>query len=278
MSAPAVSACRNCGAPAGGKFCPECGQETAPHPPTAREFLHEFVGHYIALEGALWRTLKKLAVPGALTREYFAGRKRSYVLPLRLYLTASIVFFLVVKVFIPTADVNVHIVRPGNLGTSGNVSMGGNVTFVDCKPNDVFCSKIRQHLIDRFGSMTGPKVAQYLMDRLVALFPYAMFVLVPVFAFFTRAIYWNRPYNYGEHLVFALHYHAAVFLIGAMAEPFGEPMLWTIPSAIYLMVAMRSVFGGRTWAAIARGTFVFLAYFSLIVASMMAIVTASVLL
>ena len=272
MSSPAVPACRNCGAPAGGKYCPECGQETAPHPPTAREFLHEFVGHYIALEGALWRTLRKLAAPGALTLEYFAGRKRRYVLPLRLYLTASIVFFLAAKVFIPLGEANVHIVRPGNM------TMGGDVTFVDCKPSELFCAKIRQHLLDRFGSMTGPKVADYMMNRLVALFPYAMFVLVPVFAMLTRAVYWNRPYNYGEHLVFALHYHAAVFLIGAVAEPFGEAMVWTIPSAIYLMAAMRRVFDGRTWAVIARATFVFLAYFSLIVASMTVIVTASVLL
>ena len=34
--------------------------------------------------------------PGELTREYLQGRKRRYVLPLRLYLSISLVFFLVV--------------------------------------------------------------------------------------------------------------------------------------------------------------------------------------
>lgn len=229
--AAAASRCRNCGADADGKYCPECGQETAMHPPSTLEFLHEFIGHYVALEGALWRTLAKLVRPGALTLEYF-----------------------------------------------GNTAMGGNVTFVDCKPGEVVCERIRQRLVERFGAMTGPKVADYLMSRLVALFPYAMFVLVPVFALLTRAVYWNRPYNYGEHLVFALHYHSAVFLIGAVTEPFHQAMLWTIPSAIYLMVAMVRVFGGRTWVSVLRGPFVFLAYFALIVACMMAIVTASILL
>lgn len=28
------------------------------HPPTFGEFVHEFVGHYVALEGALWRTMR----------------------------------------------------------------------------------------------------------------------------------------------------------------------------------------------------------------------------
>ena len=56
----------------------------------AGEFLHEFVGHYVALEGTLWRTLGLLLRhPGRLTREYLDGRRRRYVLPLRLYLTAS---------------------------------------------------------------------------------------------------------------------------------------------------------------------------------------------
>ena len=70
-------ACRNCGEQAPLNFCPECGQETTPHPPTLGEFLHEFVGHYVALEGALWQTLKLLLTkPGRLTREYLEGRRQ----------------------------------------------------------------------------------------------------------------------------------------------------------------------------------------------------------
>jgi hypothetical protein len=101
---------------------------------------------------------------------------------------------------------------------------------------------------------------------------------VPVFAFLTRVAYWNRPYNYGEHLVFALHYHAAVFLIGAVAEPFHAAMLWIVPAALYLIAAMVHVFGGRTWTSVLRASFVFVAYIALIVACMLAIVTAAFLL
>ena len=96
------SRCRNCDFDLGvqpGRYCSNCGQETAPHVPTAGEFLHEFVGHYVALEGRLAKTLWLLFLkPGLLTKEYFAGKRRRYVLPLRLYLTASIVFFMLVKV------------------------------------------------------------------------------------------------------------------------------------------------------------------------------------
>lgn len=81
------------------KFCHACGQDTANHPPSLFEFVHEFVAHYVAVEGALWRSLKGLAFkPGFLTTEYLAGRKTRYVLPLRLLLTLGFVFFLLVKI------------------------------------------------------------------------------------------------------------------------------------------------------------------------------------
>ena len=70
--------CRNCGTAAPLKYCANCGQETRLHVPSAREFIHEFVTHYIAIEGKLWRTLKlMLFKPGCLTTEYLAGRRAS---------------------------------------------------------------------------------------------------------------------------------------------------------------------------------------------------------
>lgn len=64
-------------------------------PPTIGEFAQQFGGSVMATEGALWRTLVLLFTrPGQLTREYLAGRRRHYVLPLRLYLTVSLVALL----------------------------------------------------------------------------------------------------------------------------------------------------------------------------------------
>ena len=270
MGTPAVSACRNCGAPAGGKYCPECGQETAVHPPTALEFLHEFVGHYVALEGALWRTLRALLVPGRLTLEYFAGRRRCYVLPLRLYLTASILFFLAARIFMPALDIRVSTADTGRTASVADA--------IHCDAGDAFCHSIEQRIRAHFGSMTRRQAADYVAGRLVTLFPYAMFVLLPVFALLTRAAYWNRPFNYGEHLVFALHVHAFAFLVGAIVAPVRQPMLLTVPAAIYLALAMKAVFGGRNLPSVVRFVLVFLAYFVLLVAAITVIATAIALL
>lgn len=76
------------------RYCGHCGQETDLHPPSVREMLTEYVGHYVAFDGPLWRTLWALVMlPGHLTLAYFHGRRRRYVLPLRVYLSASFLFF-----------------------------------------------------------------------------------------------------------------------------------------------------------------------------------------
>jgi hypothetical protein len=258
--------CRNCGTPAPGAYCPACGQETQLHPPSAREFLHEFAGHYIAVEGALWRTLKALLVPGKLTLEYFAGRRRQYVLPLRLYLTASLLFFVVVKVLAPQA--HFHVIK---LGDASQAAASAASIASGCGAP---CRQVQELLRARYGDMPQEQLDATLRDRLVSMAPYAMFFLVPLFALLTRAVYWRRPRNYGEHLVFAFHVHTFAFLTSTIAALAGWVFIETFAVAIYLAFAMQRVFGGRMWVLVPRFLFIFTAYF-LIVA--LAVVAVSIL-
>ncbi|APV49673.1 hypothetical protein BWI17_08270 [Betaproteobacteria bacterium GR16-43] len=246
------------------------------HPPSAREFLHEFVGHYIALEGALWRTLKALLVPGKLTLEYFAGRRRQYVLPLRLYLTASLLFFLVVKVIAPHAEFRVVTFGEGTSATTQSTPRGG--IALTCTNGSVPCEKVKARLQARYGDLSQAQLGAMVRDRLVAYSPYAMFLLLPIFAFLTRVAYWRRPRNYGEHLVFAFHVHSFAFFVGSIAAAVGIVMIETLAAAIYLALALGAVFGGRTWAKALRFLFVFLAYFLLILLAVGIIATAALFL
>ena len=89
-----ASVCQDCAAPISGNYCSNCGQETRIETPTVRQFVHELMDQYVAVEGKLGRTLRVLLTqPGQLTLDYVHGRRQRYVRPLKLYVSVSVVFF-----------------------------------------------------------------------------------------------------------------------------------------------------------------------------------------
>jgi len=256
-------ACRNCGAQAPLKFCPECGQETTLHPPTLGEFLHEFVGHYVALEGTLWRTLALLLRhPGRLTREYLDGRRRRYVLPLRLYLTASFVFFLVLKLVAASVHAASGGARPkfeqmqlGVCGGAGQRACGR----VEAVFNESL-KRLQEHPQEEM---------EHTRDHLLHWAPYAIFILLPAFAGIMMLAYRSRRMTYGEHFVFSLHLHAFWFLAGLvlMALPGAVSDLAQLAVMIYGVWAMRETYGGRWWPTVLRALLVAALYGIVLIAA-----------
>ena len=212
--------CRNCGSVAPEQFCPRCGQETNEHLPTAREFAHEFILHYFAAEGRLWRTLGALVLhPGRLTVEYIRGRKRAYVLPLRLYLTTSVVFFLVLKLVASptTQQVTTAFERSLNDGHTTFTIVDIGFAKVIRKPDGSIicnlpkwaCKRIDERVIKPKGELEHrlANLTTALFGRLST----ALFVLLPLFAFYLKLAYFKR--GYGEHFLFALNVHSFWFLV-----------------------------------------------------------------
>ena len=101
--------CANCGAELVGEYCAICGQRDEPIQQPASHFIREAVVEYLELDGRLWRTLAALFVrPGHLTLEYNAGRRRRYLRPFRLYLTATVLFFFALALVDPAQQVDVN--------------------------------------------------------------------------------------------------------------------------------------------------------------------------
>jgi len=89
--------CASCGQPSDGRYCPSCGEERLdPHKLTLWYFLsHTLVSEFADLDGKIWRTLRQLLFrPAFLALEYAAGRRKPYVQPLRVLVTAMIVYAL----------------------------------------------------------------------------------------------------------------------------------------------------------------------------------------
>lgn len=87
--------CRNCGHELSGPFCPSCGQPVKTFMRAVWGLVYEMLDEFFSFDSRAVNTFPPLLLrPGFLTNEYIAGRRASYVSPLRLYLLVSIVFFL----------------------------------------------------------------------------------------------------------------------------------------------------------------------------------------
>ncbi|WP_295997901.1 DUF3667 domain-containing protein [Rugamonas sp.] len=248
---PAPAHCLNCGSASSGNYCAHCGQETVLHRPSALEFLHEFVGHYVALEGKLTGTLGRLLFrPGALTVEYLAGRRVRFVQPLRLYLTLSVLFFALMKfsgaslqdndldstpahkaapeLHQPAAGAPPAPIAKAAPAASGPAQQGRAAASAaaeaadDDKGLEIGVGKMAwltrvwpsaASTLEHFNGLPGKEKNQLINEGFYHLAPTAMFCLMPLFALYLKLLYLGHGHRYGEHLLFALHTNAFAFAI-----------------------------------------------------------------
>lgn len=297
----ATGACLNCGAAlvAGARFCSQCGQDTANHPPSLMEFAHEFVSHYIAVEGTLWKSLWGLmAKPGFLTREYLAGRKQRYVLPLRLLLTLGLLFFLALKLTPGSStqswmddDDEVAQVSPAASAASGPsakigkvrkkiAERGGDAHIISPE----LATQLPQGMQDRVHRAeehwrADPRGSAHAMGAtMLGLAPYAVLCSLPFFAGLLKLLFWRQPY--GAHFVFAMHLHAAWYamLLVAVLLPWGWVAfaVWAW-SNIYPVVALKRVHAASWWTTVLRAAVLAVLHWFIIGLGLLALVMAGAL-
>jgi hypothetical protein len=263
VSCQRIDTCKNCDATTSANFCHQCGQATHLHVPSAREFLHEFIAHYVALEGKLWRSLKLLFFkPGLLSREYIEGRRVRFVEPLRLYLTFSIIFFALFQF----SNVDIYNVdSPGETAATAvgapatnppplqaPVMRGGRVELNDAEREMVRkLSTVNSRLgrsAENFFRMARVSQTEAVKRAFYSYTPYAIFLLMPVFALFLKLLYLGSGRRYGEHFLFALHSNAfAFFALSLFIVADGWDFVRFVLLAwllLYLPTAMRRVYGG----------------------------------
>jgi hypothetical protein len=297
--------CRNCGAAASGTYCPACGQETSLALPTVRALLREAAGRYVAFDGRMWRTLIGLCRPGFLTLEYFAGRRRRYIRPARLFLVLSIGLFALLR----CVGGPEHLLGPGlnpaesgsaNPTPAGRAKAGsgdkkralddaatGSTDLSTLFGDGAWLEPLREHAA-QFNRLPRKEQAEQIFSGVLRYGPYAMFALLPLFALLLKIVYVGRarryplrPRGYAAHLVFGAHNHAFVFLAVALLVllPRGAVrtalIIWVMA---YALLSMRAVYGGRWSGVIARAAVISLVYlviFSMVVAGL---VVAAILL
>ena len=276
MSSPALPThCPNCQSPVFGPYCAQCGQETIIGRLRLRDFSHEYVQNFVTLEGRLWRSLWMLiSQPGQLTLEFLAGRRRRFVRPIPLYLSLSFLLFVLLSLA-PTESLirfEDNAVNDNTAKMSERAPSADKTTTASSPAQETLPALEKLELdlgmpawlrpvgkryykaVEQF-NIDPQAAAQRLLPAVLARLPYAVFTLVPLFAFITRLMYRRRQRGYAEHVLFALHLHAFVFMsfLIAQALPEGQraPVLvWTW--LVYLTLALHRFLGGRWWIQVMR--------------------------
>ena len=296
MSTPATAlpppACLNCGqafAAPPPKFCPACGQENTTRVPKVSEFVQQLGGAYFSTEGALWRTLKLLLLqPGELTAQYLAGRRKHYVLPLRLFLSISVLMLLVMRVVgnIEAASMDDPEVTQALPERPSSIELNLGIGYAGLEDGRFYCESLPPWLCRRIerklnvDTRSMVQQMQKVSERVASHAGTTTFVLLPGFAFGLWLLFRKRRLHYTEHLVFALHLHAFWFLVAAVMMVGGEPAVWAglLTAPAYGVLAMRRVYGGRWWALLLRAGVLYLGHAVVVVVVVAAVTLAALLL
>ncbi len=262
-----VKACLNCGTPAPGNFCPECGQETVQGPRSIAQYFQESMTRAAIGRSRLWQTLSKLLFsPGALTVEYKAGRRARYLRPLQLYLLTSVIVFAAVQFFGLSLGLRfvdeqgLHLLRNTPPVVDKVQGQGQLVTAMLGILDHIDTPGVR-----RFQAMSIEDKFTFLRARRVVVVSYVILLLVPIFALTLGLSYRDRRRHYAEHLVFGLH--CQTFLLFMLLVESKLPTVvanalsfWVVA---YFTIALKRVYGG-TWAeTLGRGLIMLTAYFGI---------------
>ncbi|MES2177740.1 MAG: DUF3667 domain-containing protein [Gemmatimonadota bacterium] len=268
QSLAASNPCLNCGTNIQLAYCPECGQREIDPDPTLREFLHELAEEFLHWDGKLVTTFRTLLTkPGVLTMEYLGGRRVRYISPLRVYLTCSVLFFFLAAI----APARVVLDKFGQPVEQGLVQISQS-TQKELAEIDSAAAKapyVTRVWMTHFArAMSKP---DELRHATTAAIPKAMFVLVPLFAALIGVVYRDRRRKYPQHLAFALHVHAALFValsvmllnrfMSSLTIAGVFQLLVAIPFAAYTVLATQAVYESRRGQSIWRLTLASTMYF-----------------
>ena len=235
--------CLNCGTELEGAYCHFCGQPDRRLKRFFPALLKDLADDVLGLDSRVLRTLLPLVfLPGRLTQEYLDGKRSRFTPPMRLYLAASVIFFLLASV-LPTDVVVVN----NNKGPVFNISDGkeapepeaeagqgeapaegdGSATvMVDGKPWDreenpfeasFLPAVVNEWINDEIAESPAKaeRIAEnprLFSDKMFEVMPGSLFVLLPLAALLLKLAYPLSKRWYFEHLIFALHAHAFLFL------------------------------------------------------------------
>ncbi|MEM9842070.1 MAG: DUF3667 domain-containing protein [Pseudomonadota bacterium] len=261
-------ACRNCGTHVTGRYCENCGQLAASFHRPILGLMSETLADTFSLDGRLSRTLPILLFrPGRLTRNYTRGLRARYVPPFRLFLLASLLFYLVLFAIAPPARyINIDDATRAEVERSLSDAQASEIVDqVETQTRESLArADIQVGSSDALHSGVENRIRAILNNQdlfaaqIETWLPRLGILLVPMTIIALALLHaWRRSLYVYDHAIHALHLHTWVYLTGtvmlllAPILPGFVPWLYALSFLIFvwrsLMVAGDS---GRIMSAI----------------------------
>ena len=197
--------CKNCNSELLGIYCSECGQKNT-ELLSVNAIVKELTDNVFSFDSRFFITLKYLIIkPGFLTKEYWAGRRTTYLPPLRMYLVLSVLSFFLHSFM----DEGISFMDAPN-----QQSNSGTFAF-----NTDGVPQIFHFIVDNLNK--GIKVTderQLSKDFWGDYMPSAMFILMPFMGLLLLLVYKKKKLFYSYHLITVLHFHCFVFFLNSVEE------------------------------------------------------------
>jgi Protein of unknown function (DUF3667) len=237
--------CENCGAALTGPYCANCGQPAIDYHRSFGTILLDAADAFFNLDARFFTTFALLfAKPWRLTNDFLAGKRQRFVHPLRVYLMASLAFFLLIKELnmnkphVPPKSPHAPVVllkRDALSGsavtlapseTTGDEGVSFQLSPSDEKAMPPFARWLKARAEEKIGP-TGAR-GDLFLKALIDNLPYMVLGCIPIFSIVLKLLYIRKRRFYIEHLIFALHTHAFVFLATVVIIGIGFFLDWKL--------------------------------------------------
>ncbi len=288
-------------------YCPSCGQETANELTVGVLFSNTISNYFSIDGRFFKSFIPLMIKPGALAKRFVDGKRRLYLHPAQFYLFISILFFFLFSFSVRKADDQISRTLKNVFSQEVSIdSLAINREEIDQAIDSLVTAKqkiagnsfsFQKEVLDSLIAHGAPEAEKLLamgkkeeagllttrvfvqvlklyeqkgggiVQALYDTIPIAMFVLLPLFAFLLKLMYWKRG-TFAHHIVFSFYFFTFLFttfcariLVNTMVSiPLWIDVIVFMSFIVYLMMALRHFYeSSRKWAFY-KGAFISITY------------------
>lgn len=193
--------CPTCGTPVVSHFCPNCGERSPDERElTLRGLATQVFNSLTSVDGKLLRSFARLLRrPGDLTVAYLQGRRKPYLGPVPLFLTANVLFFAAESLF------------------SAGVFSTSLATHLSRQPWTPWAQALVPRRLEALGTTLDAYAPVF--DRALTLHARSLIILMALsFAVLPWLLFRRRRRPFGAHAAFSLHLYSFLLLLLSVAD------------------------------------------------------------